>query len=76
MPAGTDGCTLCIASDGITAECENTFHLFLRLQDESGHAQITVTVDQNVCPLYKILIYITHPSVGRRAEQYFDGHHT
>ncbi|KAH9981741.1 hypothetical protein BJV74DRAFT_853868, partial [Russula compacta] len=46
VPAGTDGCTSCIASDGITAECENTFHLFLRLQDERGHAQITVTVDQ------------------------------
>lgn len=37
-----------MVSDGYTPEVENVFHLFLRLQDERGNAQITVTVDQNV----------------------------
>jgi hypothetical protein len=37
-----------MVSDGETPETENVFHLFLRLQDERGNAQITVTVDQNV----------------------------
>jgi hypothetical protein len=37
-----------MASDGNTPEAETVFHLFLRLQDESGNAQITVTVDHNV----------------------------
>ena len=64
LPAGMDVCTPCTAPDGATPECENVFHLFLRLQDEDGKAQITVTVDQNVCSLHQILIYVAHfPSV-------------
>ncbi|KAF8503259.1 hypothetical protein F5888DRAFT_1660166 [Russula emetica] len=47
LPAGMDTCTPCTAPDGATPECENVYHLFLRLQDEHGKAQITVTVDQN-----------------------------
>ena len=38
-----------MTSDGEAPEWESMFHLFLRLQDEHGHAQITVAVDQNVC---------------------------
>lgn len=53
-----DTCTPCTASDGTTPECENVFHLFLRLQDERGQAQITVTVDQNVCSLHQVLICV------------------
>jgi hypothetical protein len=55
-----DMCTPCTAPDGATPECENVFHLFLRLQDEHGHAQITVTVDQNVCALHQVLICVAH----------------
>jgi hypothetical protein len=51
-----DTCTACTAPDGATPECENVFHLFLRLQDEHGQAQITVIVDQNVCSLHQVLI--------------------
>ena len=47
-------------------ECENVFHLFLRLQDEHAPAQITVAIDQNVCYLCHGLVYVSHPSV--RAE--------
>ena len=66
LPAGTDTCTPCTALDGATSECENVFHLFLRLQDERGQAQITVTVDQNVSSLHQVLICVSHFSV--RAE--------
>ena len=53
-------CTPCTAPDGATPECENAFHLFLRLQDEHGQAQITVTVDQNVCSLHLAFICVAH----------------
>jgi hypothetical protein len=55
-----DTCTPCTAPDGATPECENIFHLFLRLQDENGQAQITVTVDQNVSSLHQVLICVSH----------------
>jgi hypothetical protein len=71
LPAGMDTCGRCIASDDATAECENVFHLFLRLQDEHAYAQITVAVDQNVRALCQVLIYVAHPSV--RAEQHTKG---
>ncbi len=60
LPAGMDTCTPCTAPDGATPECENVFHLFLRLQDEHGQAQITVTVDQNVCSLHQGLVRVAH----------------
>ncbi|KAI0247944.1 hypothetical protein BJV78DRAFT_1241315 [Lactifluus subvellereus] len=47
VPTSTDACLACMASDGEAPEWESMFHLFLRLQDEHGHAQITVAVDQN-----------------------------
>jgi hypothetical protein len=50
-----DTCTPCTTPDGATPEYENVFHLFLRLQDEHAHAQITVAVDQNVCSLRQYL---------------------
>jgi hypothetical protein len=61
LPSGTDTCMLCITSDGTTPEWEDVFHLFLRLQDKHGTAQITVAVDQNVCPLFQVCIYFAHP---------------
>lgn len=48
------------------SEWENVFHLFMRLQDEHTDAQITVAVDQNVCTLFGVLIYVPHPTM--RAE--------
>ena len=68
LPSGTDTCTLCTTSDGTTPECEDVFHLFLRLQDKHGPAQITVAVDQNVCLLFQVRIYFAHPPA--RAEQH------
>jgi len=47
LPPNTDSCEVCPASHKATQECENIFHLFLRLQDEHTNAQITVAVDQN-----------------------------
>lgn len=55
-----DMCTACTATDGATPKCENVFHIFLRLQDEHGQAQITVTIDQNVCSLHQVLISVAH----------------
>src|SRR6267378_7658937 len=48
VPDGVNACSACIASDGMPPGWVNVFHLFLRLQDERGNAQITVSVDQNV----------------------------
>ena len=48
MPESVDACTTCSAPEGVEPGWENVFHLFLRLQDERGNAQITVSVDQNV----------------------------
>ncbi|KAI9511113.1 hypothetical protein F5148DRAFT_1173785 [Russula earlei] len=42
IPASADSCMGCRG----TPEYENTFHLFLRLQDEHTDAQITVAVDE------------------------------
>ena len=51
MPESSSACTACATtSEGVPPGWENVFHLFLRLQDESGNAQITVSVDQNVRP--------------------------
>ncbi|KAI0306301.1 hypothetical protein B0F90DRAFT_731930 [Multifurca ochricompacta] len=47
VPVGRDTCASCSEYEGAAPEWENIFHLFLRLQDEHGNAQITVTVDQN-----------------------------
>jgi hypothetical protein len=48
VPEGSSACTSCTSSQGVPPGWENVFHLFLRLQDERGNAQITVSVDQNV----------------------------
>ena len=69
LPAGMDTCTPCTAPDGVTPECENVFHLFLRLQDEHGQAQITVTVDQNVRSLHEVLICVAHFAYFHLCEQ-------
>ena len=58
LPSGTDTCTLCMDSDEKMPDFENVFHLFLRLQDERGNAQITVTVDQNVRLFCQVLIIL------------------
>ncbi|KAI9459437.1 hypothetical protein BJY52DRAFT_1148908 [Lactarius psammicola] len=47
VPENVDACTTCSAPEGVSPGWENVFHLFLRLQDERGKAQITVSVDQN-----------------------------
>jgi len=67
LPSGTDTCTLCMDSEEETPESENVFHLFLRLQDERGNAQITVTVDQNVRLLCQVLIILCLCTCATRA---------
>ena len=59
VPESASACTACTTSEeGMPPGWDNMFHLFLRLQDERGNAQITVSVDQNVrflcltCPAY------------------------
>ncbi|KAI9446168.1 hypothetical protein H4582DRAFT_1904053 [Lactarius indigo] len=47
VPESVHACTTCIVPEGVEPGWENMFHLFLRLQDERGNAQITVSVDQN-----------------------------
>ena len=63
-----------MGSDGKATEFENIFHLFLRLQDEDGNAQITVTVDQNVRLLCEILILLSYAPV--QTEQHIGRPHT
>ena len=74
MPVNVGACTACTDSEGVPPECENMFHLFLRLQDERGNAQITVSVDQNVRFLW---FFSTVPSLllicHVRAEQLTQG---
>ncbi|KAI0263356.1 hypothetical protein BC834DRAFT_309854 [Gloeopeniophorella convolvens] len=43
VPAGADACAPCTEAPG----WEHVFHLFVRLQDEHGGAQLTAAVDQN-----------------------------
>jgi len=62
LPSDTDTCTVCM-----TPDCENVFHLFLRLQDEHGHAQITAAIDQNVRSLCQVLMYFCSSTCASRA---------
>ncbi|KAH9020446.1 hypothetical protein EDB85DRAFT_2095013 [Lactarius pseudohatsudake] len=47
VPESMDVCMTCTAPEGESPGWESMFHLFLRLQDERGNAQITVSVDHN-----------------------------
>lgn len=76
LPSGTDTCVLCIDPDGRALESENVFHLFLRLQDERGDAQITVTVDQNVRLLCEVLILLFSCTCANRAAYWMASHLT
>ena len=51
VPPGADTCVPCTTSEGTAPGWEREFHLFVRLQDEHGEAQITVVIEGNVCLL-------------------------
>jgi hypothetical protein len=67
VPESVGACTACTDSEGVPPGCENMFHLFLRLQDERGNAQITVSVDQNVSFLCVFTIDANMPRMSRAA---------